>query len=260
MALPSTPKHPWENAVSTALTTYDLPLNCLRRAFDTLMNAPRPLSLDGGEIGAGLPDRTLELREIKALLMTRRTAATAKRALWAAVVDRSQAGQAQWTTVAAGLAYPALVSSFNLACKNTPGDWQELQAELVAEFLVALAEIDVADPRIKDVAGCLSSRALSASWKARTADECGIKTATAPGAVMPLFPAGHPDIVLARAVRAGVLTETESDIIGRLYLEDQRVEDVAAALSIPLSTFYRRRNAAVQRLAEAIEDGILRPF
>lgn len=247
--------------MSTALTTYDLPLNCLRRGFDALVNAPRPLCLDGREIGAGLPERTLELREIKALLMTRRTAAVAKRALWAAVVARSQAGQAEWTTVAAGLAYPGLVSGFNRGCKNLPGDWQEMQAELVAEFLAALSVIDVADEQIQDVAGWLCFRALNSSWKARTAAvESGINTSTAPGAVMPLFPAGHPDIVLARAVHAEVLTETESDIIGRLYLEDQRAEDIAASLGVPLSTFYRRRNAAVQRLAEAIEDGILRPL
>jgi hypothetical protein len=247
--------------VSTALTTYDLPLNCLRRAFDALVDAPRPLSLNGREIGAGLPERELELGEIKSLLMSRRTAASAKKALWAAVVARSLAGASEWTTVAAGLAYPGLVSGFNRGCKNPDGDWHEMQAELVAEFLFALAVIDVADEQIQDIAGWLCFRALNNSWKARTAaGESGIKTPTEPGAIIPLFPAGHPDIVLARAVRTGVLTQTESEIIGRLYLEDQRAEDVAADLSIPLSTFYRRRNAAVQRLAEAIEGGVLRAF
>jgi nonribosomal peptide synthetase DhbF len=123
--------------MSTALTTYDLPLNCLRRAFDALMDAPRPLSLDGGEIGGGLPECELELREIKALLMSRRTAATAKRALWAAVVARSQAGLVEWTTVAAGLAYPGLVSAFNRVCKCFPGDRPIQRAALTAHRFVA---------------------------------------------------------------------------------------------------------------------------
>src|SRR6185312_3756483 len=90
MALPSTPRALRENAMSTALTKQDLPLNCLRRAFDGLLDASVSLTVDGEAIGFGLPARDLPLVEIKSLLMARGTGESAKRALWSAVVDMAQ--------------------------------------------------------------------------------------------------------------------------------------------------------------------------
>lgn len=242
------------------MTSFELPLNVIRRAFKQLLDAPCPPRLDGARIGAGLPARDLDLREIKAVLAAPETADATRRALWGAVVTRSNAGEREWTTVALGLAYPGLTAAFNLACRNRPGDWQDKQAELIAEFLVALGEIDLKDTRIQDVAGWLCSRALSASWKARKAEEPDVKAPAAPGAVIPLFPAGHPDIVLARAVRLGVLTDEQADLIGRAYLEDEHHTALAARYGISVATFYRRRAEAVNALVEAIEDGVLRPY
>jgi predicted DNA-binding protein (UPF0251 family) len=261
MALPSTPEPFWENAVSTALTTHDLPLNSLRRAFDALVDAPVPMSVDGEAIGSGLPERDLPLAEIKSLLMSRRTLESAKRALWCAVVDMAQSEGGAWRVAAVGLAYPGLAGAVLRVVKAAPGDVHDLQAEMLAEFLAALAVIDVDDPEITDIAGWLCFRALTNSWKARTAlGECGVHAPSVPGAVIPLFPAGHPDIVLARAVRTGVLTEAEADLLGRRYLEDEHYTSLAKSYKISLATLYRRLNAARDRLAAALQGGVLRPF
>ncbi|WP_034261855.1 hypothetical protein [Actinospica robiniae] len=242
----------------TALTTFDLPLNVIRRAFATQLAAPRPLALDGALLGAGLPARVLPLHEIKSLLMSPQTPAAAKRALWGAVIARSKAGMSEWTTAALGLAYPGLATVFRRACKNGPGNWQDIQAELVTEFLVALGEIDVSDPQIHDVAGWLCARALSASWKARKAEETKAESLSSHSAAIGLFPAGHPDHVLEHAVALGVLTAQQADLIGRIYLEDEHHTALASRYGISVATLYRRRQEAVTALAAGIEDGLLR--
>lgn len=242
----------------TALTTFDLPLNVIHRAFATQLDAPRPLTVDGALLEAGLPARVLDLREIKSLLMSPQTPGAAKRALWGAVIARSKAGMSEWSSAALGLAYPGLAAVFRRACKNAPGDWQDIQAELVAEFLVALGEIDVSDRAIHDVAGWLCARALSASWKARKAEETKAEPLSSHSAAIGLFPASHPDQVLDRAVALGVLTAQQADLIGRAYLENEHHTALAKRYGISVATLYRRRQEALAALAAAIEDGLFR--
>jgi hypothetical protein len=146
-------------------------------------------------------------------------------------------------------------------CRNAPGDQSDIQAEIITEFLAAMKSIDVNDPGISDIAGWLCWRALNASRAFRVAEAAsGIGSGTLPGGVVPLFPAGHPDIVLARAVRLRVLTSREADLIGRSYLEREHYASVAADYGMPVSTFYRYRASAVRRLVEAIEAGVLSPL
>lgn len=242
----------------TALTTFDLPLNVIRRAFATQLHAPRPLALDGALLGAGLPARVLALSEIKSLLMSPQTPGAAKRALWGAVIARSKAGMSEWSTAALGLAYPGLTAVFRRACKNAPGNWQDIQAELVTEFLVALGEIDVSDRAIHDVAGWLCARAVSASWKARKEQETVAEPLSSHSAAIGLFPAGHPDHVLERAVALEVLSAQQADLIGRTYLEGEHHTTLARHYGISVATLYRRRQKAVAALAAAIEGGLLR--
>lgn len=247
--------------MSTALTKQDLPLNCLRRAFDALLDASVPLTVDGEAIGSGLPERDLPLAEIKSLLMARSTGASAKRALWSAVVDMAQSEGGEWGVAAVGLAYPGLAGAVLRVIKAIPGDEHDLQAEVLTEFLAALAAIDVDDPEITDIAGWLCFRALTKSKKARIAlGESGMAGGSTPGAIVPLFPAGHPDVVLARAVRTGALTEAEADLIGRRYLEDEHYTSLAKRYRMSLATLYRRQSAACNRLVQALETGALRPY
>ena len=264
MVFPNPPQHllhsQWENAVNA--TPFDAtPLDCLRDAFQALLSEPCPPSLSGAELGLGLPARDIELPELKSILMSRTTRPEVKRAIWVQVIDHVRARESTWTVVAAGLAYPGLAGSVLRVCRNVPGDPSDIQAEIITEFLAALARIDVNDPDIGDIAGWLCWRALNASKAFRTAEAAsGARSGVLPRAVIPLFPAGHPDIVLARAVRAGVLTAMESDLIGRSYLQGEHYASLAADYGMAVSTFYRCRTNAVRRLVEAIESGILTPL
>jgi hypothetical protein len=126
------------------------------------------------------------------------------------------------------------------------------------EFLTALKHLDVQDPGISDVAGYLAWRALNASqaFRRREAAAAGCGKGLA-RAVIPLFPAGHPDIVLARAVRAGVITRDEAEWISRTCLGEESAAQVAREFGMGTSTFYRRRAEAGHKLAAAIESGEL---
>ena len=79
----------------------------------------------------------------------------------------------------------------------------------------------------------------------------------APGSVLPPPPYGHPDLVLARAVAAGVISAEEADLIGTTYLEDVSVAEYADRAGVSRWTVYKRRKAAEARLVDAIASGTL---
>jgi hypothetical protein len=237
----------------------DTPFDTLRHAFAALLADPCPLVIPADELPFRTPARDLPLPQAKALLLDAGTASVDKRAVWAAIVRRSQQGHSAWTVAAAGLAYPALAGRVLRVCCAHPGEIQEIQAEILVEFLTALKNLDVQDPGISDVAGYLAWRALNASqaFRRREAAAAGCGKGLA-RAVIPLFPAGHPDIVLARAVRAGVLTRDEAEWISRTCLGEESAAQVAEEFEMGTSTFYRRRAEAGHKLAAAIESGELR--
>jgi hypothetical protein len=78
----------------------------------------------------------------------------------------------------------------------------------------------------------------------------------AAGSVPPPRVAGHPDFVLARAVRAGVITVEEADLIGRSRLEGTPMRRIAAARGISPSWACRLRKDAETRLVAAIHSGL----
>lgn len=237
----------------------DTPLDTLRHAFAALLEDPCPLFIPAGELPFLIPARDLPLPRVKTLLLDVGTASADKRAVWAAIVRRSQQGESAWTVAAAGLAYPALAGRVLRVCRAHPGEVEEIQAEILVEFLTALKNLDVEDPGVSDVAGYLAWRALNASqaFRRREAAAAG-RGAGLAQAVIPLFPAGHPDIVLARAVRAGVVTRDEAEWISRTCLGEESAAQVAKEFGVGISTFYRRRAEAGRKLADAIESGELR--
>jgi predicted DNA-binding protein (UPF0251 family) len=250
-----------ENAMSTSLSTYDLPLNTLRAAFDALLTEPCHLSLPGDALGHGLPERDIELPELKDLLVSTNTSLLAKHAIWSAIVDLSRDGNATWTVVAAGLAYPSLVAKIKLLAEYAVVDLHDLHAEIIANFLVEMKAIDVDDPKVIDVAGTLCWRAWNACKAFRIAEAtCGIPFTTLSNAVIPVFQAGHPDIVLSRAQILGYITEAEQELLSRIYVGGEHYDAVADSMGVSRATFYRRRSAAAAKLVTALESGVLAPF
>ncbi|MEU5996229.1 hypothetical protein ABZ837_00180 [Streptomyces sp. NPDC047197] len=62
-------------------------------------------------------------------------------------------------------------------------------------------------------------------------------------------PVGHPDEVLDRAVRRGVITPREADLIGRTRLEKEGLAELARRTGSGYLTCRTRRTEADERLA-----------
>jgi hypothetical protein len=70
-------------------------------------------------------------------------------------------------------------------------------------------------------------------------------------------PAGHVDLLLAEAVRQGVLSRFEASIIGATRFEDVDARRLAGELGVGYEALMKRRRRAECRLAEAIRAGDL---
>jgi hypothetical protein len=214
---------------------------------------PEPLSVDGARIGHGLPARRIALAELSAVLMHPACGYQARDAVWRLLVERARTGDPRWRAGAVGVALPGLRFKAYLLAKMFTGD---VQAAIVEHFLRALETVDIGRPGV--VGNLLNAAFSRARAELREQEPATSGTSkVACGSVLPLAPYGHPDLVLARAVGAGVLTVEEAELIGVTYLEEVTLIAYAERLGEPRWRLYKRRAAAVARLKTAIEDGEL---
>jgi hypothetical protein len=224
-------------------------LNDIEYRFRLTGQGPKPLSVDGRSLGHGLPRRRIALPELSAILMHPACGYAARDAAWRLLVQRARTGDPQWRAGAVGVALPGLRYKAYLLTKLFTGD---VQAAMVEHFLRALNTIDVARP---GVVGNLLAAAFSKARSELRLQEparSGVPN-HAPGSVLPPAPYGHPDLVLARAVEAGVLTADEAELIAVTYLEEVSLTAYAERLATPRWNLYKRRTAAVRRLKAAID-------
>jgi hypothetical protein len=227
-------------------------LDIARDTFTWLVTGPHPVSLNG-RLFQGLPDRHIPLDEVRDRLLARRCPQATRDAVWAHLVLRSRTEGATWTVAAVGVALPALTSVAATLSDRFAGDPADVHAEVVRGFLTALSTIDLRPPRIM----------LRLRWAAyRSGHDALAEALEAPTPVAPGFrstpphtPWGHPDLVLARAVGDGVLTQTEAALIGATRLEEVSVAVWAAQHRTGEWAVYKVRKRAELRLAEYLRDG-----
>ena len=235
------------------------PLDAAEAAFRTLTTGPRPLAVNPGRLAAGLPDRLMPLGELRALLLHPATGPAARNRVWAELVRRARAGDPAWVVGLAGVAMPGLRRAAASLSAAWRGDTEDLQAEILAGFLAALRALDLDDlDRVP-----LASRLCWAAWRA------GQKHASASAAwasrrreldssgAGPALPWGHPDFVLAAAVRAKVITAAEAELIGRNRLEGVPLAKIVAELGISHPALCNRRKRAEKAITDAIAGGCL---
>ena len=236
-----------------------LPLKSLKKIFDLLRMDPQHLYLTVPATDAA-PESVLDLNEITELLWDIKTDALIANNIWAEIVRQTRTKNSGWTVVACGLAGPALMSKTGMLEACFPGaDTAEVQAEIVEGFLLALRTIDLDDPGVESLAGALANKAFNKARVPYREAARDMADLSADGMVSgpPCFPVGHPDIVLARAVRAGVITAEEAEYIGRTRLEERNLADVGAELKVATTTLFDRRAAAESRLVEALASGVI---
>ncbi|MCI3928799.1 hypothetical protein [Streptomyces sp. AN091965] len=231
-----------------------LPLDIARSSFELLVTGVHPLSLDCRGLN-GLPNRCVPLDELLDRLLHGHCPQRAKDAVWIMLVERSRTIGATWTLACAGMALPALASVARRLTARYAGDPHDVHAEVLSGFLSALSTVDLDRPRVV-------VRLKWAAYRrgfAALAEAVDAPTPVGPGgfeSAPPQAPWGHPDLVLARAVRMGVLNRTEADLIGGTRLDGQSVGDWALGHGRTLSSVYKTRRRAEQRLVAFLRDRI----
>jgi hypothetical protein len=229
------------------------PLDVAEATFLLLTAGPEPLSIDGAQIGLGLPARRIPLHELAAILMHPSCSFAASDTVWRLLIDRARTGGPAWVVGAVGVALPGLRAAARRLARTYTGD---VQAEVLAGFLTALQQVKPGRPRVVQrlcsTALVTARAALRASEPAR-ADVSG----NPPGSTPPPAPIGHPDFVLARAVTAGVIAAAEADLIGATRLEDVTLADYAQRHGKSYAAVRKARFRAEARLVAALRAGEL---
>lgn len=222
-------------------------LDGVESAFRMLFTGPEPLAVDCARIGRGLPRRRVPLVELRDVLLDRSTTEAAREAVWRQLVLAAQTSDPAWIIGAVGVAMPGLRKAAGELATGYTGDVDDIDAEMLAGFTARLTEID-------PDAGSLGPRLVWAAQRAGAklrAAEWDYATRTVPRwkSFEPRQPDhGHPELVLAEAVREGVLTEAEASLIADTRLDEMHLYEAAEELGESYFRVLRARERAESAL------------
>ncbi|MFB9322737.1 hypothetical protein [Cryptosporangium minutisporangium] len=230
------------------------PLAAAERAFVLLVQPPTHVGFDGRGV-EGLPEEIIPLERLRALLLSPQASAHVRDEVWRELVVRARRDGPAWVVAAVGVAMPGLRHAAGLLAAGWRGDTHDLDAELLTGFVARLTTIDLDPPRI---CGRLIDAGVRAARKARDAEsDAQLVRAEATGPIAPIYPWDHPELVLARAVAAGVLDVDEAHLIAETRLEGATLARAGARIGISAGLGSAWRRKAEQRLVDAIRDGDL---
>jgi hypothetical protein len=234
------------------------PFSHLEREFVALTTGTHPLTVDGLDIGHGLPDRPIPLNELRDLLLDRAATRDLKQAAWATLVHRAQTGGPEWTVAATGMMLPGLrriVSRIHKSCDRGSYD---LQNEVVLGFLETLRSMD---PRGRALPSTLWWAAYKRGLAAFRAEIDAAGVALVDGDVRRVNrlqpPAGHPDLILAQAIRDNILNSDDADLIGSTRIEKEPLHQAARRRGLSYTTCRLRRWRAEKNLTRYLGHGCL---
>ncbi|MEU1606039.1 hypothetical protein [Micromonospora matsumotoense] len=238
----------------------DSPLDAAELAFTALTSGPDPLSIDCDVLGPDLdlPEGALPLTAVRDWLLEHPRAFAARDAVWAEVVRRARVDGPQWVIAAVGMALPALRRYTRQLTTGYGGDPDDLEAEILTGFLVALRDhVDLARPAPY---AALCRAGWRAGFKLRqqaseftTVDD--VEHVTGPRT--PRMPYGHPDVLVHRAVQLGILDAEDEHPFIEVRLGRKSIEGVAAGIGITAAALRMRLGRIDTRIAEALASGLL---
>lgn len=224
----------------------DNALDAARVAFGWLTAGDHPVTVDG-RLFDHLPAREVPVDELRELLLEQGCPRRVWDQVWAHVIRRARMEGGTWTITAVGLALPMLTTLAARLTERYADDPNDIHAEILHGFLDALATFNLAEGRIavrlRWAAYRSGRRALLGGMEGPIPKPPGVHA----GESVP--PAGHPELVLARAVEVGILTRTEAELIGATRLEGIELVDWPRPPGLTYKTLAKHRMKAEHRLA-----------
>jgi hypothetical protein len=226
-------------------------LDAAELGFQQLTLRRTPVAFDARGLGHGLPDRHIPLEELRELLVRDpRVSYKGKDAAWHQIIDHARVLGQPWIAAAVGLALPALVA---MAAKLRPGREQviaDVESELVTGFIYALLHHDLSGPRPQ-------LRMCWAGWRTavlvrdpNTWDQ--VPDMFDPSSRLPTRPYGHPDLLLGRAARLGIIRAEDAELISETRFGRVLVEQVAARRGVDAAALRMRRRRAELAVVRAL--------
>ncbi|MCY9787123.1 sigma-70 family RNA polymerase sigma factor [Nocardiopsis sp. EMB25] len=216
--------------------------------------SPTHLTLHGSEIHPWLQDRAYSLFELREVLMTEGTPYDVRDHVWRHTIRAARRSQ-DWMVGALGLCMPALRTAARRACRGLPqGSAREVESAILAETIRQVRTINTDYARL---AWYLTRPAHRAALSARRRE----REAPAPTGdpsqriVSDRDAVGNPDLLLIAAVRVGVLSAPQAQLIARTRLEKVSLAQVADELGVSYKACAKRRERAEERLVAAVHAG-----
>ncbi len=214
------------------------PFDTLETAFSLLVAGPSPLSVDGRQV-RGLPDRPVPLDELRGRLLHPSVSYHTRDMALAVLLRRAKHEGGAWTVGLAGVLLPGLRRAAAPLAKAMPGKAADLEAEMLAALVETIAALPARADRIAArlvwpaVRAAHRLVARERAWRLREAPRTSLPA--------PVRSPAHPDLVLAQAVGAGVISARHAELIGETRIGGVPLRVLARRWGVSYKALCRRR-------------------
>jgi hypothetical protein len=224
------------------------PLAVLDRSFRLLVCEPAPLTLDGRAVGHGLPARPIPLDALRSLLLHPSVDFDARDAALTWLVGRAQAEGGAWLVGLAGVLLPGIGRRVYPLCRAFPRLAPDLEAEALVGLLQAVQAWRLGEDRVATRLVWAAARGAHRLLRRETTvgdREASVGLRLEP----PPRPPAHGELLLAQAVRAGVLSRADAELIAATRVEEIPLRQLAGRGGAGYEALRKRRWRAEVRLA-----------
>lgn len=212
-------------------------------AFQDLASQPRFLC--EGPLAEAFGRTTLTLDQLRCGLLHPATSYEIRDEVLGELLALARADR-DWTLVLVGVLLPGLRRRVTPWARAAGRAREDVEAEALSGMLTAIRSIDVRGGRLASRLVWAGARAAHRHLKQQARVQSTQQTVGL--AVQNRPTPGHADLVLARAVRAGAVSDSEAQLIGDTRLGQLPLCEAAQRAGVPYKTAAQRRRRAEARL------------
>jgi hypothetical protein len=224
------------------------PLDVLDRSFRLLVCEPAPLALDGHTVGHGLPARMIPLDVVRSLLLHPSVGFDTRDAALTWLVQQAQAEGGAWLVGLAGVLLPGIGRRVYPLCRAFPRLAHDLEAEALTALVQAARGWQLGEDRVATRLVWAAARGAHRLLRRETTvqdREASVGLQLEP----PPRPPAHSDLLLAQAVRVGVLAPVDAELIAATRVEEVPLRQLAGRWGVGYEALRKRRYRAETALA-----------